>query len=79
MKKKLQYFGHIVRKGGVQRKLLDAEVEGSRGRGRPITSWIGNITQWTGRRYDDLRSKAEDRGCWRGIISHVLEEQDTIR
>ena len=79
MKKKLQYFGHIVRKGGVQKKLLDGEVEGSRGRGRPITSWIGNITQWTGRRYNDLRSSAEDRGCWRGIISHVLEGQDTIR
>ena len=79
MKKKMQYFGHIVRKDGLQKKLLDAEVEGNRGRGRPITSWMGNISQWTGQSYKDLRSGAEDRGCWRGVISRVLEEQDTIR
>ena len=79
MKKKLEYFGHLVRKDGVQKKLLDGEVEGSRGRGRPITSWLGNITQWTGRSYDNLRSRVEDRGWWRGIISRVLDELDTIR
>ena len=77
--RKLQYFGHIIRKNGIQKKLLDAEVEGSRGRGRPPTSWLGNIKQWTRTSYSDLSEQVRDRSCWRRIISNVLVEQDTFR
>ena len=79
IKRKLQYFGHLIRKDGIQKKLLDAEVEGKRGRGRPITSWMGNITKWTGKGYEQLCAETEDRRCWRRIISNVLVEQDTNR
>ena len=41
-------------KDGIQKKLLDAVVEGKRGRRRPITSWMGNITKWTGKGYEQL-------------------------
>merc|ERR1711867_237663 len=33
MKRKLQYCGHVIRAEGYQKKLLDGEVEGRRGRG----------------------------------------------
>ena len=79
IKRKLQYFGHLIRKEGVQKKLLDAEIEGSRGRGRPMTSWFGNIKKWTGKSYEDLCALVKDRRCWRRIISNVLVEQDTAR
>ena len=77
--RKLQYFGHIIRKNGIQKKLLDAEVDGSRGRGRPPTSWFGNIKQWTRTSYSDLCEQVQDRSCWRRIISNVLVEHDTSR
>ena len=79
IKKKLQDFGHFIRKDGIQKRLLDAEVEGKKGRGRPMTSWMGNITKWTGKRYEQLCAEAEDRSCWRRVISNALAELDTSR
>ena len=79
IKKKLQYFGHLIRKDGIQKRLLDAEVEGKKGRGRPMTSWMGNIRKWTGKRYEQLCAEAVDRSCWRRIISNALVESDTSR
>ena len=35
MKRKARYLGHVLRKNGLQRQILDATTEGSRGRGRP--------------------------------------------
>lgn len=35
MKRKLSYFGYIVRGEKLQRQLVDGRVEGERGRGRP--------------------------------------------
>ena len=59
--------------------LLDAEVEGKKGRGRPMTSWMGNIRKWTGKGYEQLCAEAVDRSCWRKIISNALVESDTSR
>ena len=37
--RKLQYFGHICRNDrSVEKLILQGEVEGSHGRGRPVTS-----------------------------------------
>ena len=39
MERKLNYFGHIVRRSeGIEKQLLQGEVEGKRGRGRPPIS-----------------------------------------
>ena len=35
IKRKARYLGHILRKNGIQRQLMEATVVGSRGRGRP--------------------------------------------
>ena len=34
MKRKMQYFGHLVRAGRLQRLLVDGKVEGTRRRGK---------------------------------------------
>ena len=77
MKRKLQYCGHVIRAEGYQKKLLDGEVEGRRGRGRPLTSWWGNIREWTKMDYDHVCSAARERGRWRSIISDALVWLDT--
>ena len=42
--RKLRYFGHISRKdGSIVKLIMQGTVEGSRGRGRPSTSWTDDI------------------------------------
>ena len=50
-KRKIQYFGHLVRKGGLQRILLEGKMEGRRGRGRPRRAWFSDISEATGLSY----------------------------
>ena len=51
-KRKMTYFGHIMKKND---KCLEKEIiqgrpttPSSRAKGRPKTSWLGNIRLWTG-------------------------------
>ena len=34
-KRKLQYFGHLIRQNGIQRLLLEGKIEGREGVGNP--------------------------------------------
>ena len=44
MERKLNYFGHIVRRSeGIEKQILQGAVEGKRGRGRPPISWTDDI------------------------------------
>lgn len=71
-KKKLGYFGHIIRHNTLQRALLDGRVEGRRGRGRPRTMWSTNITQWTGINYVEAARSAQNRRLWRDVVSNPI-------
>ena len=52
-KRKLQYFGHLIRQNGIQRLLLEGTIEGKRGHGRPRMMWMDNIKDWTGLKYGE--------------------------
>ena len=73
IRRKLQYLDHLIRRNGVQKRLLEAEVEGNRGRGRPKTTWLANIQTATGKSLGEMSSIGEDRKCWRAFIAEVLE------
>ena len=77
--RKLQYFGHLVRQGDLQRKLVEAKVTGKRGRGRPKTSWTDNIKNWTGLSYCEAVAMAQNRQLWRIISSNPRETEDGTR
>ena len=51
MKRKLAYFGHVVRAERLQRHLMDGRVEGERRRGRPRRTWVTDVTEATNQRY----------------------------
>ncbi len=63
-KRKITYFGHMIRRNNIHRLLLEGPLEGKRSRGRPRTEWMTNITEWTGMRYEDLVRLAQDREPW---------------
>ena len=41
--KKMHFFGHIIRKGSMERFMIEGKVEGKRRRGRPLISWASDI------------------------------------
>ena len=51
IKRKLAYFGHVVRAEKLQRHLMDGRVEGERRRGRPRRTWVSDITEATNQSY----------------------------
>ena len=76
-KRKITYFGHIIRRNNTHRLLLEGPLEGERNTGRPRTEWMTNITELTGIRYEDFVRLAQDREPWRIMTDNLLKEDDT--
>ena len=68
-RRKLKWYGHITRSGGLAKTCLQGTVRGARGRGRPKKSWHDNIKDWTGLGLKDGNSAALDRSRWKGIVA----------
>ena len=69
-KRKLQWFGHVVRQGAdsLAKTILEGMVDSKRNRGRPEKSWMNNIIEWTGMKVVDLIKSARDRKAWKTIV-----------
>ena len=76
-KRKITYFGHMIRRNNIHRLLLEGPLEGKVSRGRPRTEWMTNITVWTGMRYEDLVRLVQDREPWRIMTASLLKEDGT--
>ena len=42
-RRKLRFFGHVIRRKGLERTIITGKVNGKRKRGRPPTSWLKDI------------------------------------
>ena len=69
-KRKLTYFGHMIRRNNIHRLILEGPLEGKVSRGRPRT-------EWTGMRYEDLARLAQDREPRRIMTANLLKEDGT--
>ena len=69
-KRKLSYYGHILRKKGscMEKELIQGTTSAQRKRGRPRMTWEDNIKKWTGLDNGDLLQSVEDRRNWRMIV-----------
>ena len=54
-KRKITYFGHVIRRNNIHRLLLEGPLEGKVSRGRPITEWMTTLSQ-NGRECDTKTS-----------------------
>jgi len=77
--RKLRYFGHLIRRDGLQRLLLEGKFNGRRGRGRPRATWADNIKDWTHLSYTECVRNAQCRETWRSMIVNLLRAEDTHR
>ena len=76
-KRKITYFGHMIRHNNIHRLILEDPLEGKISRGRPRMKWMTNITEWTGMRCEDLVRIAQDRESWRILTANLLKEDGT--
>ena len=68
-KRKLKWWGHILRSSGMAKTVLQGKVKGARRRGRQKKRWEGNIKEWTGMEFRDSLRATEDREGWKGIVA----------
>ena len=65
--RKMTFFRHTMRRGGLERQIIEGKMEGKRGRGRPQTSWLTDINQWTRSIAESIR-QAENRTGWNALV-----------
>ena len=66
-RRKLAWFGHMVRHDSLCKTVLQGTVMGKRRRGRQRKCWLDNIKEWTGLELESLLEKANNREEWRHV------------
>ena len=61
----MRCFGHIVRKKGKEKRLMQGKMEGKRRRGRPAMIWFQDLKEWTKLDIVAASQLATDRERWR--------------
>ena len=67
-RRKLIWFGHVIRGGELAKTVLQRTVKGGRKRGRQKKRWEDNIAEWTGRKLSEAIRHAEDKEKWRELV-----------
>ena len=76
---KLQYFGHLVRRGdSLEKTLMLGGIGGRRRRGRPRMRRLDSITDLMGVSLSELREMVMDREAWRAAIHGVAKSQTRL-
>ena len=62
-KRKLSYFGHVMRKNEdcIEKEIMQGTVPGTKARERPRMRWMDNMGAWTGLSTRELLERVKDR------------------
>ena len=74
-KLKLKYFGHIKRHQSLERTIMEGDVAGRRGRGRPRRRWEDDIKEWLEKSVTEAGRLATDRAQYRQLIWEATSER----
>ena len=62
------FFGHIIRKAGIERCITEGMVGGKRRRGRPLKSWVSDIVKFVRGSLAHAVHQAVDREEWPALV-----------
>ena len=73
----MHFYGPTNRAGNLATTILQGSVDGKRGRGRPRTTWLKNIVDFTSLAINDLHTCSVDRQKWKKMIDAVAHGAPT--
>ena len=74
--RKLQYFGHLMRRiSSVEKTLMLGKIEGKRRSGWQRMRWLDSITDSMDMSLSKLQEIVEDRGAWRATVHGITKSQ----
>ena len=77
LKRKLQYFGHLMRRvDSLEKTLMLGRIESRRRRGRLRMEWLDGITDLMNMGLGGLLELVMDREVWRAVIHGVTKRHD---
>ena len=76
LKRKLQYFGHLMRRtDSLEKTLMLGKIEGGRRRGRRRMRWLDGITDSVNMNWSKLQETVKNREAWRAAVCGVAKSQ----
>src|SRR6218665_3081851 len=71
LRRKLGFFGHVMRSDGLEKRMMVEHGDGRRRRGRPRRKWMDEIHEVTGMKLAELRDVTAEIKHWRRMVKTV--------